>query len=959
VDSRRDAAVIAEASRMIIDDLDQIFGPGSDSLAAWCRFDAAWYRIAYPNAPLDDAELRAYYIDHGRVLGHAPNMFFDEPWYRAANPDVQAGIDAGDYGSGYEHYCAIGYLNRSPHWLYDDAVYAQYAPDLTDQVLLDNGCFNRYDHYLKAGAREGRIAHLLFDPRHYHAQFGHEENGRLAAQGGFAHYLYRLWSTRQDTATSVYLDPEWYVAVHAEAAQAIAAGEWLGALHHYLAAPDAALLSPVAAFSESFYRDRNPDAASAIRAGSIRCGYEHFLKTGVFELRDPSPDIDLRHYVDASPRLRAAISAEVCRDAFAWLLRHGPEIEPPPAPPPPPEPEPEPVLLEPSAEMLANPVSGYGRVDFLGFYTPGHGWMFCGWVGPDHAAIDTRATAIAYFEQGHITGPVLMSSYHRDDLEGVGCGIVIFIEGPGRPMGQLISLNVSAEGASWILHPAEGATMMRDHELLPALRPLLGQLRINAAKAQLVAIAGRRGYSGVNTLGELRDRVFVEVDESIFCPPRGVVLIGWMLAGPGVIRSIRLHCGHNEVLLQPELFLRIPRPDVLASVGAQFGFQELRSGFMLHVPTVMLPGEASYLAVETQRGEVGYCGIGEPKLQGMPAIRFILERFDLRYDELVRSFDNVAGPAVASLNRQRLRDRPAQEVIDFGEAPAAPSVSVIVPLYGRLDFMEYQFALFSCHAGMAAHEFIYVLDDPSLQREAEQLAASVFARFAIPFRLVLLGRNLGYAPANNIGLSMARGEYVCFLNSDVFAGTPDWIEQLAARLRTGAQLGAVGPLLVFEDETVQHMGMVFAPLPEFGGWLFPRHERKGWRPPAQGGLHRCAAITGACLMMSRDLARDLGGFDEAYVIGDFEDSDLCMRIAERGLACAVDLDVSLYHLERQSQAGSAMSWRMNLTLYNAWVHEGRWGEKLRASAVAALPAPAPPPTRSARRKVAAPKVAAP
>jgi hypothetical protein len=129
------------------------------------------------------------------------------------------------------------------------------------------------------------------------------------------------------------------------------------------------------------------------------------------------------------------------------------------------------------------------------------------------------------------------------------------------------------------------------------------------------------------------------------------------------------------------------------------------------------------------------------------------------------------------------------------------------------------------------------------------------------------------------------------------------------------------------------------------------------------------------MLMERRLARELGGFDESFVIGDFEDSDLCMKIAERDLACAVDLDVSLYHLERQSQAGSEQRWRMNLTLYNAWVHEGRWGARLRERATeqAALPPPArspdaPQPTdmppaatartrrapRASRRKVAAP-----
>jgi GT2 family glycosyltransferase len=295
-----------------------------------------------------------------------------------------------------------------------------------------------------------------------------------------------------------------------------------------------------------------------------------------------------------------------------------------------------------------------------------------------------------------------------------------------------------------------------------------------------------------------------------------------------------------------------------------------------------------------------------------------------------RAYDHVFGPAVSRLNADRLRRPPRFESIAFGPQPEAPVLTVVVTLYNRLDFMEYQFGFLSRHRPEIAVEYIYVLDDPAKRREAQALAASIHARFAVPLRLVTLDRNLGFAPANNVGLGCARGEFVCFLNSDVFAGTPDWMERMVARLRGDARLGAVGPLLLFEDDAAQHQGMVFARLPEFGDWHFPMHERKGWRPPAEGGLRECVAITGACMVMRTKLAAELGGFDEAYIIGDFEDSDLCLKLRERGLACAVDLDARLYHLERQSQIGPQHRWRMNLTLHNAWTHERRWAEMLQA-----------------------------
>ncbi|HZH47872.1 MAG TPA: galactosyltransferase-related protein [Roseococcus sp.] len=108
-------------------------------------------------------------------------------------------------------------------------------------------------------------------------------------------------------------------------------------------------------------------------------------------------------------------------------------------------------------------------------------------------------------------------------------------------------------------------------------------------------------------------------------------------------------------------------------------------------------------------------------------------------------------------------------------------------------------------------------------------------------------------------------------------------------------------------------------------WPFPIHDRKAQPPPEGTSLLPAHAITGACVLLRRTDWDALGGFDEGYVIGDFEDSDLCLRLAERGLSCAVDPAVRLYHLERQSQEAAA-GWRFNATLVNAWRHAKRWGK---------------------------------
>jgi hypothetical protein len=751
---------------MTVVDPAAILTPLATSPTAWCGFDAGWYRIAYaarlgPLAEADDAALLRHYRAQAAAEALSPNPYFDEAFYRGRNPDVAAALAAGEFTTGYEHYCALGYLSRMPHWLYDDDTYALGAPDLTDQVMVNFGCANRYDHYLKAGAREGRIAHLLFQPAVYVAAITGRADGILdGADNAFQHYLHRLWRIRQDIATSPYFDAAWYLAHCPAARAAIAAGECADALHHFLTAADAG--DPLPEFSADFYRASQPEAAQAVAAGRFDSLYDHFLKVGVFALAAPAGEIDLAAYLAATPEAGRAIAAREVRDAFAHRLQ----------------------------------------------------------------------------------------------------SIV-------RPVPTPVAAAPAADGA-------------------------------------LIAAGTTAAYGDIE----------ISIESTILCSPDGLLLIGWLLAPPGALGGLRLLGGDVAVPLDPARFVPNLRADVLAK-HADAGFEDPNCGFLAFVPGRFAAGERLLLEVRTADGTVDLRAVPVPALHGMPAIRAVLERFDLRYGALAVAMATVVGPAISRLGAAFTAQPVPREVIGHGTPPADPAVSLIVPLHGRLDFMEVQLALFCRDRAAWRHEIIYVLDDPPRRREAETLAASAYARFGLPFRLAL-----------------ARGRHVALVNSDVFPLEADGFDRLAARLDADASLGAVGPLLLFEDGTVQHQGMDFAPQAEFAGWHFPLHRRKGLLPPADDQLQLARAITAACLVMPRALLTELGGLDERFLIGDFEDADLCLKLSERGLTVAVDHGVRMYHLERQSQAGSEQRWRMNLTLYNAWAHERRWGATLAVEASA-------------------------
>ena len=305
---------------------------------AWAGFDADWYLATYPSAreALGEPNAQAvlyFYLQHGRRLGHSPNIFFDESWYVRSYPDAATAIRRGEAASGFDHYCRAGFRGRSPHWLFDEALYRRNYPKISDAVLQAADLVNGYDHYLRHGAREGRIGHWLFDPAVYRARLDPDAAQEAGAAGPFRHYLEHIASTRPELPTSPYFDPVWYLSGYPDVADAIAARQWQSALHHYLGNDTPTAFDPLPQFCEAYYLDRHGGAAGAVAVGEYRNGYHHFLDRGRFALAAPSADIDLSYYARL-PAVRADLRQGRAPDGFTHYLTIGLPQGRPPVPPP-------------------------------------------------------------------------------------------------------------------------------------------------------------------------------------------------------------------------------------------------------------------------------------------------------------------------------------------------------------------------------------------------------------------------------------------------------------------------------------------------------------------------------------------------------------------------------------------------------------------------------------------------
>ena len=411
--------------------------------------------------------------------------------------------------------------------------------------------------------------------------------------------------------------------------------------------------------------------------------------------------------------------------------------------------------------------------------------------------------------------------------------------------------------------------------------------------------------------------------------PHGLYFTGWFDAEPGTVSQVACHDGRRNVRIDGT-WERLHRPDVAEHLKASGLGGEEDHGFLCYV-AFDEPSTTYYVSVTLSDGVVRRMRLPAlpPLSNALPSIRSILTSFALPHRRLRTLLDRHIGPAVRSAWTRRAANTHPVSSQRFGSSPSRPAVSVIVPLYGRFDFAEYQMALFADDADFQSTELIYFVDDPSIFDAFQAQCADLYGTYRVPFTLVFAGANLGFAGANNVAAAVARGEYLVLLNSDVLPKAPGWLSDMLATFGALKNPGLLGVKLLYEDGSVQHAGMTFRRHAAWGGMRINEHPEKGLSAQGLTGLRQVPAVTAACAMVDARLYRELGGLSEDYIIGDFEDSDFCLRAAAAGRRNYVALDIELYHLERQSQAriGDAR-WRTNLTLYNCWLHHTRWAAQI-------------------------------
>lgn len=397
---------------------------------------------------------------------------------------------------------------------------------------------------------------------------------------------------------------------------------------------------------------------------------------------------------------------------------------------------------------------------------------------------------------------------------------------------------------------------------------------------------------------------------------------GWAFARDSELRSLALLSPEGRRLDLRGAF-RYRRPDVSEFFGVP---ATERLGFIAFVE---LPEESATdggWVLQGERGDGEGFEVAAPAVVDQPLnLRTtILNDVELDGGDGLLLGAHVA-PALARLQR-RLSDAVEIEAVDqHGVPPEDPEVTIVVPLYRRTEFLEHQLAQFVHDPELHRADLIYVLDSPEQATRMRRLAGHLHDLYGVPFRLAVLSANAGYSTANNLGASLARGRKLLLLNSDVLPAGPGWLSRMVDFYDAHPEIGALAPKLLYEDDSIQHAGLCFErdAAGEGGNGWSNEHFYKGLhrRFEAANVTRAVPAVTGACLLVDAALYESLGGLRGIYVRGDYEDSDLCLRLREQGRESWYLADVELYHLEGQSYPTPE---RAAASRYNHWLHSDVW-----------------------------------
>ncbi len=226
-----------------------------------------------------------------------------------------------------------------------------------------------------------------------------------------------------------------------------------------------------------------------------------------------------------------------------------------------------------------------------------------------------------------------------------------------------------------------------------------------------------------------------------------------------------------------------------------------------------------------------------------------------------------------------------------------PLVSLIMPTRNRKELVQQCIDSIVEKTSYLNYEILLIdnqSDEPDALKYFEELNGQA------NIRVLRYNHPFNYSAINNFAAANAKGSVLGFINNDIEVITPDWLREMVSHaLRE--EIGCVGAKLYYLDGRIQHGGVIIG----YGGGA--DHAYKYLHGDSPGYMNRLkvvqnySAVTAACLVMRKSLFVEVGGFNERDLPVNFNDTDLCLRVREKGYRNLWTPYAELFHHESVSR----------------------------------------------------------
>lgn len=248
-----------------------------------------------------------------------------------------------------------------------------------------------------------------------------------------------------------------------------------------------------------------------------------------------------------------------------------------------------------------------------------------------------------------------------------------------------------------------------------------------------------------------------------------------------------------------------------------------------------------------------------------------------------------------------------------------PSVTIIIPTRDNIDLLERCVESISQKTTYSNYN-ILIIDNGSKENGTLESLQNLKNNKNVSVICVDIAFN--YSTLNNLAAKNTFSDLLCFLNDDTEIISPDWLEEMTS-FANQEDIGVVGARLWYPDGRLQHAGVVTG-IHGISDHIYRYLERGNSGYYGRAVLHQSySAVTGACMVVRRDVFEQVGGFDETLAV-TLNDIDLCLKVRSIGYRNVWTPYAEVIHHESASRG----SGNLPGSAYEITIFTSRWRDVL-------------------------------